>query len=106
MGHERKTTVAAQLAKHAAVFVAKESNRQSLVTITRADISPDLKRATIFYTVLPQDAEDTVHKFLERQRTDFRTYIKKHMKIKTLPWIGFALDVGEKSRQRLDELSE
>lgn len=96
--------MADQIAHLAAEFLERESNRQSLVTVTRADISPDFGRATIYFTVLPESDEERALSFARRQREDFRAFVKKRARLKTLPQFQFELDYGEKNRQRLDEL--
>lgn len=88
---------------HAAgLFMARESNRESLVTVTRADVSADLKNATIYLSVLPTEFEARALDFAKRQRPEFRTYLKSHAHFKTLPFIDFVLDYGEKNRQSVD----
>lgn len=89
----------------AADFFARESNGQSLVTVTRADVSPDLKNVTIFFTTLPDTFQETVLHFARRNRTDFREYIKKHAVLKVLPHVEFEIDFGERNRQRIDDLT-
>lgn len=104
MQTQRQNKIAEQLAHLAAEFLGKESNRQSLITVTRADVSVDLANATIYFTVLPDDQEEVALDFAKRKRTDFRTFVKKRMQIRRLPFFDFVIDKGEKSRQHLDTL--
>ena len=105
MATRRQTQIAEVIAHLAADYLARESNRESLITVTRADISPDLKNAMILLTVLPESTEDTALDFVKRGRTDFRDYMKKHAKLKFIPNIDFEIDYGEKNRQRVDDLT-
>ena len=105
MPSRRQTQVAETLAHLAADYFARESNRESLITITRADVSPDLKNIIIFFSVLPEDKEQSALHFARRSRTDFRDFVKKHASMKFLPTIDFQLDYGEKNRQRIDDLT-
>lgn len=98
----RQIQVSDELAHAAGLFIARESNRESLITVTRADLSPDFKNATIFLSVLPVSQEERALDFLKRQRSEFRVYMKKHLKLKTLPFVDFAIDFGEKNRQDVD----
>jgi len=41
----------------AAEFLSREANRNNLITVTRAEMSGDGKRATIFITVFPESGE-------------------------------------------------
>lgn len=101
---ERKEKVENLIKELAAKFLSRESNRTSLVTITDCHASPDLKRATIFMTVLPAEKENNALDFAKRKRADFRDFLKKNMKSKLIPFIDFAIDAGEKNRQKIDEL--
>jgi ribosome-binding factor A len=101
----RQTQVAETIAHRAADFFARESNRQSLVTVTRADVSPDLKNVVIFFTVLPEAKQEEVLHFARRNRPEFRDYLKTTATLKFLPNVDFELDYGEKNRQRIDDLT-
>lgn len=105
MQSQRQQQVAEQIAHLAADFLGKESNRQSMITVTRADISPDLKNATVFFTVMPNEQEEGALDFAKRKRTEFRTFVKKHTQLRRLPFFDFEIDHGEKHRQHLDTLS-
>ena len=93
------------MAHRAADYFARESNRESLITITRADVSPDLKNVKIYFTVMPEKFETAALNFAKRNRTDFRNYIKKAAALPRLPQIDFVIDDGEKNRQRIDDLT-
>ena len=101
---ERKEKVANYIKELSAQFLARENNRTSLITVTRADCSPDLKRATIYITVLPTDKERTALEFAKRKRPELREFIKKNMSTKNIPFIDIEIDLGEKHRQKIDEL--
>ncbi|HEV7424519.1 MAG TPA: ribosome-binding factor A [Candidatus Paceibacterota bacterium] len=101
---DRKEKVANYIKELAAQFLARENNRTSLITVISADCSPDLKRATIFITVLPEEKEKNALEFAKRKRPEFREFLKKNMTTKNIPFIDFAIDLGEKNRQKIDEL--
>ena len=108
MSH-RQIKAAEIIAHMAADFFARSSNTpqsgSSLITVTRAEISPDLKNVKVFLSVLPEHLEKTALAFAKRNRTDFRDYLKGHSVMRYLPTIDFELDYGEKNRQRIDELT-
>ncbi len=89
----------------AADFLQRESNRQSLITVTRVIISDKLREATVLITVLPEDKEQDALKFVRRQRNEFRESLKGKTRLQKLPRIDFDIDFGEKNRQRIDQLS-
>jgi ribosome-binding factor A len=88
----------------AAEFLAKESDRTSIITVTRANISSNLKEAKIYLSVYPQDSEKAALEFAKRKRSEFRKYAQERMQIKKIPTFDFEIDMGEKNRQRIDKL--
>ncbi|XKT75107.1 MAG: ribosome-binding factor A [Patescibacteria group bacterium UBA2103] len=102
---ERQQKVREEIIKISGEFIAREANRNNLITVTDANISPDLKQATIFISVFPTDNEEGALAFLKRHRNDFRSFVKKRISFKVLPFVDFKIDYGEKNRQRIDTLS-
>lgn len=102
--NQRNEKVSNQIKELTAQFLGKENNRTSLITVTSATVSPDLKRATIFITVLPNTKEQQALDFVKRNLKDLREFLKKNMPIKIIPFMDVMLDVGEKNRQKIDEL--
>jgi ribosome-binding factor A len=94
------------LREAAALFLSREANRNSLITVTRAMLSEDRKRGTIFITVLPDDAEEAAVAFANRNRGEFGKFFETQVRGMRIPQVEFVIDRGEKNRQRLDELSE
>ncbi len=102
--NKRNEKVANHIKELSAQFLGRENNRTSLITVTSATCSPDLKRATIFITVLPNAKEKNALEFAKRKRSELREFLKKNMPIKTIPFLDIAIDLGEKNRQKIDEL--
>ena len=105
MGGERGEKMQEALREVAAEFLARESNRQSLVTVTAAALSDDHKRGTIFITVLPESEEEKALAFANRSRSEFSDFFKKQIRGWLPPHVEFVIDKGEKMRQRLDDIS-
>ena len=101
----RQTQVSERIAQLAGEFLERESNHQALITVTRATVSPDLKNATIFLSVLPASEEEHALAFAKRHLSDFREYARTRAVMKFLPFFDFKIDDGEKNRQRIDELT-
>lgn len=95
-----------ELVHLAAEYIQKESFPESLITVTRADVSSDFKSMNIFVTVLPESAEDKALKFLQRHKKDFKHFVKSNSRIHHLPFFDFVIDSGDKVRRRLDEISK
>lgn len=104
MAH-KQDKVSSLISTLASDFINRESNRESLVTITYADISPNLKNSTIFFTVFPEEKEKTALDFLKRKRSEFREFVREHSRLRVLPVFDFEVDLGEKNRQKIDRLS-
>lgn len=104
MQSQKQQQISEQIAHLAAEFLGRESNRQSLITVTRADVSPDMAKSTVYFTVMPDSYEDTALDFAKRQRAEFRSFIKKKTQMRRLPFFAFEIDRGEKHRQHLDTL--
>ncbi len=93
------------LREAAAEFLGREANRNNLVTVTRAEMSEDGKRAIIFISVYPEAGEAGALQFANRNRGELGEFFLKRVRGMRLPHIEFQIDLGEKHRRRLDELS-
>jgi len=80
----------------------RESNRNSLITVTRTILGKNERSAKIFFSVLPETDEVKVLSFLNRKRGEFAEYVDKHARIGMMPGIEFVIDSGEKNRQKIE----
>ncbi len=101
---DRQEKVANFIKELSAQFLGRENNGTSLITVTSATVSPDLKRATVFITVLPDKKEKEALEFAKRKRGELREFLKTKLEIKTIPFLEIGIDLGEKNRQKIDEL--
>jgi ribosome-binding factor A len=102
---QRQEQMQERLREVAAEFLSRESNGQSLITVTAARVDERGQHATIFITVLPDSAEQKALEFANRNKQEFGMYLLKKVRGMRIPKLEFVLDRGEKMRQRLDELS-
>lgn len=102
----RDEKIESALAKLAAEFIRLEAGPTSLITVTAVHFEDRANRAKIFVTVLPDKAEDGALKFLNRRLSDLREYVKERIRMRAVPMFSFAIDSGEKNRQRIDELAK
>ena len=72
-------------------FLNRESNRTSLVTATKIDMTDEYS-ARISISVFPPETTGTVIEFLSRSRSDFSEYFKKHVRVRGVPHIEFLAD--------------
>ena len=89
----------------AALFLQRESNYTSILTVTDVSLSERSNNATIYFTVLPEDKEKGALDFVKRKRAEFRDYFKSMARMRVLPFFDFEIDKGEKNRQRIDEIA-
>ena len=89
----------------AAEFLTEHDEGTALVTVTDVVLSPKADRATILITILPAEKEKEALKFAERQLSPLRHRIGERLSIHHLPFLSFAIDIGEKNRQKIEELS-
>lgn len=101
---ERQEKMSKEMTRVASTFISENSNRSSLITITRTDISPDFKNITFYVSILPVDTQETAILFLNRKRSDLKHYLKKNLATRVIPFVTFKADEGEKNRQRIEEL--
>ena len=90
----------------ASEFLEKESSGSGLITVTNIKLVDNGKNAVIYFTVFPAEKENGVLDFAKRKRGEFREFLKTESKLFRLPFVDFAIDLGEKNRQKIDELSQ
>ena len=85
--------------------MAREANRNSLITVTRVQMSEDGKRAIIYITVFPELGETAALAFANRNRGELGKFLSSRTRGMRIPHLEFEIDLGDKNRRRLDELS-
>jgi ribosome-binding factor A len=101
---DKKIKATALIKDLVAKFVQQEANTNPLITITNADVSPDMRRAIIFFTTIPDGKEADALIFLKRSASAMRNYMKSHARLRNIPHLEFMIDAGERHRQHMDEL--
>ncbi len=85
-------------------FCKRESNRLSLITITRVDMIDHGKKAIAYFTVFPEDKEEEALAFLKRSRSDIYKFMIGNTGLSFVPLIDVEIDIGEKNRQKIEGL--
>ncbi|PIP73496.1 MAG: hypothetical protein COW88_01705 [Candidatus Lloydbacteria bacterium CG22_combo_CG10-13_8_21_14_all_47_15] len=101
---KRQEQVKELLNRLAAAFFSDIAGTHSLITVTGVTIAKDFARATVFISVLPEQAEHEALSFAKRKRSDLREYIRQNTDLRRLPRIEIEIDQGEQHRRRIDEL--
>ena len=101
---QRQLQVEQQVLGIAQDFFQRESSGASLITVTRAEVSRDMKNGTIFISVLPESKEEAAINFAKRMRSELRHYVMKRLPVKVIPFFETEIDYGEKNRLHVEEL--
>ncbi len=105
MNGNRNDKIQTRVQEVAAEFLVKEASPQSLITVTRVMLSNDARSADIYISVLPETAEQKALEFAQRNRRELADFFRTRVRGAFPPHFEFKLDLGEKNRQRLDQLS-
>jgi ribosome-binding factor A len=105
MNLQKHNRLAEYIREVAAQYLVREANHDSLITVTGVELSDKETKARILISVLPTEKEADALEFTERKANDMRLYFMKKVRIRRAPRFSFAIDLGEKNRQRIDEIS-
>lgn len=94
---KRQTQISLQILAIAQDFFQRESSGASMITVTRTEVSADMKNGTIFITVLPESKEEAAINFAKRMRSELRHYVMKRLPVKVIPFFEVEIDYGEKN---------
>ncbi len=79
--------------------------RVGFATVTRVKISPDLRHARVFVSVLGSEEEqELTMKALSKARPHLRAELGRQVRMKYSPELTFELDRGPEEAQRLESL--
>jgi len=79
--------------------------RVGFITVTRVDVTPDLRRAIVYYTVLGEDRDHrSTRAGLDSARAHLRTALGHQVRLKFTPELAFEEDVGLTQVERVAEL--
>jgi ribosome-binding factor A len=80
-------------------------SRIGLITVTRVDVTPDLSRAVVHYTVHGDAAErEKTAEGLTRATPAVRREVGRQLQLRVVPEIVFAHDAGHDHASRIEEL--
>ncbi|MDO8554980.1 MAG: 30S ribosome-binding factor RbfA [bacterium] len=104
MSARRKEKAVSLLSRLIPEFIKKFSFGKTIVTVTRLEVSDDLRTVKVFIGAYPQADEARTMALLAKKNKEIRKYIGSHIRWKFLPELIFLIDEGEKNRQRIEEL--
>lgn len=109
MTSRRQLRVAEQLQMELAKIISQELNdpRLHFVTVTRVEVSGDLKHANVFISVLGSDEEeDESLEGLRHAQAYIRTLLAKRLPLRYVPELNFKHDKAVENTMRVWELLE
>lgn len=102
---KRQEKIDSLIRELASEFILKKIKlKNTLITVTRAKISEDIKKLKIFITVYTEKSEARALKELNKNIGEWQKFLAKEFKAKFLPRSEFLIDEGEKNRQKVEEL--
>ncbi|MBI2640690.1 MAG: 30S ribosome-binding factor RbfA [Candidatus Sungbacteria bacterium] len=75
---------------------------ESLVTITKVEVSPDKYYATAFISVLGADTEK-IMEILRKNVYNMQQLLNRRVRMRPVPRISFAIDEGEMEREKIEK---
>jgi len=107
MPSQRQESVSRELQEEIARIVQHDIDDPLIgfVTITDVDISPDLRHATVYYSVLGDDEQKRESgKGIRRAAKYIRGLIAERMDLRYTPTLRFELDETAENAQRIEQL--
>ena len=77
-----------------------DDERLALLTVTHVEVTPDLRRATVLLSSLPEGAEAA----LQENRARLQAAIGRQARLKRTPQLSFGADPAVATGQRVEEL--
>ncbi|MDD3284250.1 MAG: 30S ribosome-binding factor RbfA [Patescibacteria group bacterium] len=74
-----------------------------LITITNVEISPDLKYAKAFITIIPENKSGSALNQLKKSYGLIQKHLKSKIRFYTIPKITFNIDEGDKKRREIND---
>lgn len=77
---------------------------EALVTLTHVITSSDKHYADVFVSVMPLDQEKEVLAIFAERVGEIQHMLNRKLRMRPVPRIKFAVDTGEKKRERIESL--
>jgi ribosome-binding factor A len=78
--------------------------RIGFVTVTGVDMSPDLKMAKVYVSVMKEEEKELTLEILNSSRNFIRSTLSKRLKMKFIPVVEFRLDTSIEYGFKIDKL--
>jgi ribosome-binding factor A len=81
-----------------------QNSHSGLITITRVEMSGDLKTAYVYLSVFGQEDNEAVLKILEKRKGYLRKSVASKTKLKYNPMLIFSLDPSVRNEEKMDKI--
>ncbi|MBI5639036.1 MAG: 30S ribosome-binding factor RbfA [Nitrospirae bacterium] len=78
--------------------------RLGFLTVTGVDMTPDLKSAKVYVSILKEEERDLTFEILNASKSFIRSALSKRLKMKFIPNIEFRLDTSIEYGFKIDKL--
>lgn len=78
--------------------------RIGFVTVTGVELSPDMKLARVFVSILKEEEREATLDALNSSKAFMRTILAKHLRMKYIPHLDFKLDSSIEYGFKIDKL--
>ena len=103
----RKLQVEQQLAQMlAAIAIPELAERFDLVSITRIELTKDLKLGTVWVTAAPSVPEDALVVAMTQRLSGWRRQLRERLSLRYFPNLTFRYDAGQAESLKIESLLE
>lgn len=76
------------------------------VTVTKVDMSPDLRNAKVFFSILAETEEEkqTIFQGVRKRRKEIRRIVGREMELRLVPSLKFEIDNTAEEAARIEAL--
>lgn len=102
---QRTEQVGSLLVHEISSIIARELEppRDCLITVMRAEVTPDLKHAKIFVSILPDNRTGTALEILKKNTGMVQKLLNQRLQMKFSPRISWELDLTTRKYAAIDE---
>ena len=76
----------------------------TLVTLTRVDVAPNLQQAKIYISVMPEEKAKEVLRLLKKEVYEMQQLLNKRLNMRPVPRIEWVLETKTAEAQEIEEL--
>lgn len=112
MASERMLKVNELIYHKISEYIAKEVEMPEnvFITLSRVEVTPDLRHAKVFISVIPDNKRGTALRLMKKHQSKIKKSLAKYLKMKFIPSPSFVIDgqlvFGNEMDRLLDSIRE